>query len=488
MAQAAAVGALLGASTAFLAPSAAPAPAPALRGAPHSSRESTGPGLAGAAGVGAAALGLGLLAARPATTACRAAAVKKKGVKVVHGKEIPWNLFSPKAPYQGKVIENDVHPQTLTEPTGDANWETTHVTFDHGGKVPYIEGQSIGVIAPGPDKKGEQPAKIRLYSIASSAVGDNQNSKTVSLCVKRVVEVDGKFANREKGQDKPDKAGTAFPENKVYRGVCSNHICDMTPGDEVLITGPTGAEMLLPEDPEANIIMLATGTGIAPMRSYLRLLFHDKAGAGDGGRKFKGLAWLFMGVPYSKSLLYDDEHEAYKKAYPDQFRYDYAVSREQKNAAGQKMYIQTKMAEYAEELWELMQDEKTHVYMCGLKGMESGMAECFGPIAEKNGLVWTEFAKAMKMPPSPAVEIAPHHFQRRPFAEGPLAQPRPNGAEGGHYLVPRRQENLRQIKPPRCYEVGRADVDDTVPKVADVEISWSMEGHCSYGRWDEPRS
>ena len=144
MAQAAAVGALLGASTAFLAPSAAPAPAPALRGAPHSSRESTGPGLAGAAGVGAAALGLGLLAARPATTACRAAAVKKKGVKVVHGKEIPWNLFSPKAPYQGKVIENDVHPQTLTEPTGDANWETTHVTFDHGGKVPYIEGQSIG--------------------------------------------------------------------------------------------------------------------------------------------------------------------------------------------------------------------------------------------------------------------------------------------------------------------------------------------------------
>ena len=32
------------------------------------------------------------------------------------------------------------------------------------------------------DKKGEQPAKIRLYSIASSAVGDDQTSKTVSLC------------------------------------------------------------------------------------------------------------------------------------------------------------------------------------------------------------------------------------------------------------------------------------------------------------------
>merc|ERR1712107_602457 len=86
-------------------------------------------------------------------------------------------------------------------------------------------------------------------------------------------------------------------------------------------------------------------------------------GNADGSRKFKGLAWLFMGVPYSKSLLYDDEHREYKKNYPDQFRYDYAVSREQKNAAGQKMYIQTKMAEFADELWELMQSPKTHIYM-----------------------------------------------------------------------------------------------------------------------------
>merc|ERR1712060_322691 len=307
------------------------------------------------------------------------------------------NLFKPKTPLTAKVIKNDKYPHTITSDTGDANWETVHVTFDHGGKFPYLEGMSLGIVAPGPDKKGETPAKIRLYSIASSAVGDDQTSKTVSLCVKRVVEVDGKFANREVGEDKPDKAGTGFPDKKVYRGVCSNHICDMSEGDEVLITGPTGAEMLLPEDQDASIIMLATGTGIAPMRSYLRLLFHDKAGANaDGSRRFKGLAWIFMGVPYSKSLLYDDEHQEYTKKYPDQFRFDYAVSREQKNAAGQKMYIQTKMAEYAEELWELMQSPKNHVYMCGLKGMESGMEECFSPLAEKEGVVWKEFAKTMK--------------------------------------------------------------------------------------------
>merc|ERR1712176_321519 len=197
-------------------------------------------------------------------------------------------------------------------------------------------------------------------------------------CVKRVVELDGKFANREVGEDKPDKAGTHFPENKVYRGVCSNYICDLKEGDEVLI-------------------LLATGTGIAPMRSYLRLLFTDKAGANpDGSRKFKGLVWLFLGVPYSKSLLYDDENKEYAAKYPENFRYDYAVSREQKNAAGQKMYIQTRIAEYAQDIWDLLQNKKTHVYMCGLKGMEKGMEEALGPIAESKGIEWKEFVKSLK--------------------------------------------------------------------------------------------
>ena len=240
----------------------------------------------------------------------------------LRSQEIPWNLFSPKAPYQGSCISKE----TITSKTPLVNWETCHVIMDHGGKVPYIEGQSIGIIAPGPDKKGETPAKIRLYSIASSAPGDDETSKTVSLVVKRVVEVAGKgwceYSNVPKGKD-PE-----FPDaEKVYRGVCSSHICDLNAGDDVLITGPTGAEMLLPEDPEANMIFMATGTGIAPFRSHLRYLFHDKVSKG----KFKGVAWMFLGVPYSQSILYDEEWKEMQAEYPDQFRYDYAVSGEEKS-------------------------------------------------------------------------------------------------------------------------------------------------------------
>merc|ERR1719474_803526 len=47
----------------------------------------------------------------------------------------------------------------------------------------------------------------------------------------------------------------------------------------------------------------------------------------------------------------------------------------------------------------------THVYMCGLKGMEQGMEECFSEIASKNDLVWKDFAKQMKKDKRYHVEV-----------------------------------------------------------------------------------
>jgi ferredoxin-NADP reductase len=71
------------------------------------------------------------------------------------------------------------------------------------------------------------------------------------------------------------------------------------------MTGPSGKVMLLPEDkPAADIIMVATGTGIAPYRAFWKRLFVEDT---EAAAKFKGLAWLFLGVANSDALLYDDE-------------------------------------------------------------------------------------------------------------------------------------------------------------------------------------
>uniref|UniRef100_M0ZVR2 Ferredoxin--NADP reductase, leaf-type isozyme, chloroplastic n=1 Tax=Solanum tuberosum TaxID=4113 RepID=M0ZVR2_SOLTU len=74
-----------------------------------------------------------------------------------------------------------------------------------------------------------------------------------------------------------------------------------------------------------------------------------------------------------------------KEKAPENFRLDFAVSREQTNEKGEKMYIQTRMAQYAEELWTLLQKDNTFIYMCGLKGMEQGIDEIMSALAERDG-------------------------------------------------------------------------------------------------------
>lgn len=65
------------------------------------------------------------------------------------------------------------------------------------------------------------PHGTRLYSIASSRYGDAFDGQTASLCVRRAVYVDP-----ETGKEDPAK-----------KGLCSNFLCDATPGTEIMMTG-----------------------------------------------------------------------------------------------------------------------------------------------------------------------------------------------------------------------------------------------------------
>ncbi|XP_019088056.1 PREDICTED: ferredoxin--NADP reductase, leaf isozyme 1, chloroplastic-like [Camelina sativa] len=94
-----------------------------------------------------------------------------------------------------------------------------------------------------------------------------------------------------------------------------------------------------------------------------------------------------------------------KEKNPDNFRLDFAVSREQTNEKGEKMYIQTRMAEYAEELWELLKKDNTFVYMCGLKGMEKGIDDIMVSLAAKDGIDWFDYKKQLKKSEQWNVEV-----------------------------------------------------------------------------------
>ena len=309
-------------------------------------------------------------AKQPAKKTAKKAVTSSAPKKKPHA-DVPVNTYKPKTPFMGTVTEN----YSLLK--DGAIGRVQHITFDLAGGDPqlkYIEGQSIGIIPEGEDANGK-PHKLRLYSIASTRHGDNLEGNTVSLCVRQL--------------EYKNDAG-----EQIY-GVCSTYLCDIEPGTKVKITGPVGKEMLLPDDEDANIIMLATGTGIAPMRTYLRRMFEPREQEANGW-KFRGKAWLFMGAPKTANLLYDEDFLHYEKEYPDNFRYTKAISREQQNAKGGRMYIQDRVLENADEIFAMIEDPKTHVYMCGLRGMEPGIDEAMTAAAAAKGIDWSELRPQLK--------------------------------------------------------------------------------------------
>ena len=141
---------------------------------------------------------------------------------------MPLNTFKNAAPFEGKIVS----VEKISGPT--ANGDTCHVVIQHDGKMPYIEGQSYGIIPPGENpKKPGKPNTVRLYSIASTRYGDNMKGKTTTLCVRRAT-----YWCPELKADDPAK-----------KGICSNYLCDASAGDEVKLTGPSGKVPRRPTQP-----------------------------------------------------------------------------------------------------------------------------------------------------------------------------------------------------------------------------------------------
>jgi ferredoxin--NADP+ reductase len=314
--------------------------------------------------------------ARRQLVVAQAAATKRITTKSVPLKleegEMPMNTFNNKAPFTATIKS----VETITGP--NASGETCNIIIETRGDIPFWEGQSYGVIPPGTkvNSRGKEvPHGVRLYSIASSRYGDEFDGKTTTLCVRRAL-----YYDPETGKEDPAK-----------KGICSNFLCDAKPGDQVVMTGPTGKVLLMPEDPNAVLICVATGTGIAPFRSFWRRCFYEDVPS----YKFTGLFWLFMGCANSDAKLYDEELREMAATYPENFRLDYALSREMNNKRGGKMYIQDKLEEYADEVFYLLENG-AFMYFCGLKGMMPGIQETLERAATEKGLDSKEFFEGLK--------------------------------------------------------------------------------------------
>jgi sulfite reductase (NADPH) flavoprotein alpha-component len=135
------------------------------------------------------------------------------------------------------------------------------------------------------------------------------------------------------------------------KGVASTFLADRAQaGQGVPVSVQRSHGFRLPK-PDAPIVMIGPGTGVAPFRAFLQ----ERRAVGAAGRN-----WLFFGAQRRRfDYLYEDELEGWHRD-GHLARLDTAFSRDQAD----KVYVQQRMREAAGELWAWLQ-EGAHLYVCG---------------------------------------------------------------------------------------------------------------------------
>jgi benzoyl-CoA 2,3-epoxidase subunit A len=233
--------------------------------------------------------------------------------------------------------------------------DVRHIVLGFGEtQFPVLEGQSLGIVPPGTRPDG-RPHDIRLYSIASARDGEKRNANNIALTIKR-----------------------------VEGGIGSTYMCNLKVGDKIAVTGPFGATFLMPNDANANIVMICTGTGSAPFRAFTERRRRAVQNA-------PGKAVMFFGARTPQELPYFGPLQKV----PNSLLEKHLVF--SRIPSADKEYVQDRMRREAKSLATLLASSATHVYICGLKGMEAGVEEALADIARKHGQDWSTLKPEMRV-------------------------------------------------------------------------------------------
>ena len=288
------------------------------------------------------------------------------------------NLYNKARPAEAVVQGNF----RLTSESKEQDSDVRHIILDLGAlPFPVLEGQSVGITPPDTNGKPNTP---RLYSISSPRDGERPNYNNISLTVKR----------------EPD-------------GICSNYLCNLEKGDKVQLTGPFGATFLMPNDSDAKLLMVCTGTGSAPFRAFTmhrerghREREHSEREHSERGRTETESAvidkdennaaaasarmMLVFGARTAESLPY---FGPLKKVPESLLARHLVFSREE----GQpKRYVQDEIRQQRELILPFLEADDSYIYICGLRAMEEGVDQAFTDIATAAGLQWSEVKKQMR--------------------------------------------------------------------------------------------
>jgi len=211
-------------------------------------------------------------------------------------------------------------------------------------------GQSIGVLVDGPREFGS-PLHHRLYSVADTPSPKTAGKPQITIVVRRCIYID-------------DYSG------EEYIGVSSNHICDRKPGDQMTITGPFGMPFNVPDNKNANLLLIGLGTGIAPFRALVKHIYQDMD-------DWNGMVRLLYGARSGLELLYMNNKRDDFARYYDESTFEAIKALSPRPNWADPIAWDHAIEQRAEEIWSMLSEAHTFVYVAGLRPISEVLDEVF---------------------------------------------------------------------------------------------------------------
>lgn len=253
---------------------------------------------------------------------------------------------------QNKFTGTVIKTERITPSDQD---EVRHIEVEvEAGDRDFHKSRDIGILTKAPEEFGS-PNVIRLYSIAGIHENKDSQKTVLELCVKRCFYIDG-------------------ISGEQYPGTVSNYLCNLNPGDNVDIIGPYGLAYTAPEDPQTNLLMIGQGTGIAPFRSFIKKIYEMHG-------EWKGKVRLFHGAKTGMELLYMNDEKKDFTNYYDKETFEAIKVIAPRPALDETIPLEAALAAKEKEIWEMLLDKKTNVYIAGLHKMQEQVNAAFSKIA-----------------------------------------------------------------------------------------------------------
>ncbi|KZV98413.1 cytochrome P450 [Exidia glandulosa HHB12029] len=205
--------------------------------------------------------------------------------------------------------------------------------------------------------------RVRQYSISSSPLWD-PTRVSLTIGVLRADELSG--------------------TGELFQGVASTYLEHLAAGDHVQIAvRPSGAHFHLPEDPSVPVVLLGSGSGIAPLRGFIQERAMQKRAGRDVGR-----VTLFYGcrAPDVDYLYFGEDGDGEMKKWVEEGVLDVrpAFSRAPELSEGCR-YVQHRVY-HDRELIDENYNAGAKFYLCGSARTSQGIREvCVKLIMEKQG-------------------------------------------------------------------------------------------------------